>query len=43
MTHQHAINSAHDERRPFSYIVRATNFVAIIPFYFDKLLGRSQP
>lgn len=40
MTHQHAINSAHDERRPFSYIVRALDFVSITPYYFDRLLVR---
>lgn len=37
MTHQAALNLAHDERRPFAYIVRAGSFTSVTPYYFDRL------
>ena len=37
MTHRDAVNQAHDERHPFCFLVIAANYIAITPYYLERL------
>ena len=35
--HKDALNAAHDERHPFSMMIRYRSALAVTPYYYERL------
>lgn len=37
MSHAEALKVAHDERRPFCFVIRYPHGMSVHPYYFDRM------